>query len=396
MPRLCKKPWLLSYLDYTKNQESPTAFHNWIGLSVLSATIGRNITIPRIKYTLRPNLYVILVAESAKCRKSSALNIGRMLLSKIDVPPLIFAQKITPEALISSLTRANVGNSTYGLLYSTELSVFLSKDALSRGVTSILNDLYDSPSGDWVYHTKGAGRQILSNPTLGMLAATTRSEVGDIIPDAAVGGGFTSRIIFVYQDKPSHEHLFNPETSDGKEIEETTNEIELRKNLVYDLNRIRNEARGDIRFTKEAKKLSLEWYTEEMSKVRDEKLDGYFGRKHDTMFKVAALLSISENSELKIEATHISNALELLADNEKNLGGIIDSMVATKMGSVIEKVYSIIKRRGNISHTDLLQKSWRMANSQELSVILRTLLESNEIVEVLVGKSRCYEVKRNA
>ena len=393
MARLCKKSWLDSYLSYTKNQESPVAFHKWVGLSILSSCVGRSVTIPRIKYTLRPNLYVILVAESAKCRKSSALNIGKSLMEQMEVSPFLFAQKITPEALISALTRANIGNSTYGLLFSTELSVFLSKDALSRGVTSILNDLYDSPSGDWVYHTKGGGKQILSNPTLGMLAATTKSEIGDIIPDAAVGGGFTSRIIFVYQDRPSHEHLFNPETENGKEIEETQYELDIRKSLVYDLNRIRAEARGSIKFTKEAKKVAQEWYSDEMKSVRDEKLDGYFGRKHDIMFKIATLLSVAENSSLRIGASHIEEALDLLEENEKNLSSIIDSVISTKVGSIIEKVHSIIKRRGKMSHSDLLQKCWRLANSQEMSIIIKTLLESKEIDEIIDGRNRYYEIK---
>ena len=364
-----------------------------MGLSILGAAVGRNIVIPRIKYTLRPNLFIILVAGSAKCRKSSALNIGKSILDQMEYPPFVFAQKITPEALISALSRVKSGDSTYGLLFSTELSVFLSKDALSRGVTSLLNDLYDSPNGDWVYHTKGGGRQALSNPTLGMLAATTQSEIGEIIPDAAVGGGFTSRIVFVYQDKPSQIHLFNPETTSGQEIEETQTELEIRRNLVYDLNSIKTEALGPVKFTKEAKQVSLDWYSEELGRIRDEKLDGYFGRKHDIMFKVATLLSVSETSDLYIKDTHIKESLGLLEENERNLGSIIDSVSSTKVGSIIEKVHAVIKRRGRMSHSDLLQKCWRLANSQEMAIIIKTLLESGEINEVIDGRNRYYEIK---
>ena len=392
MARLCKPSWLDNYLRYTQNQESPTAFHKWVGLSILSSAVGRGVIIPRIKYTLRPNLYVILVAESAKCRKSSSLNIGKSIIEGMKKPPFLFAQKITPEALISALTKANIGTSTYGLLFSTELGVFLSKDALSRGVTSILNDLYDSPDGDWVYHTKGGGKQVLVSPTLGMIAATTKSEVGDIIPDAAVGGGFTSRIIFVYQDKPSKIHLFNPETEDGVEVAETQGDLDMRVNLIADLNTVKDEVMGYVKFTKGAKDVAMDWYSGEMRQVRDEKLDGYYGRKHDIMFKVATLLSISEASDLVIRDTHITQALENLEENEKNLGSIIDSVVSTKVGSIIEKVHAVIKRRGTITHSDLLQKCWRLANSQEMAIIIKTLLESKEIEEVIDGRNRYYKI----
>ena len=393
MSRKCSS-WLNAYLSYTQRQESPEAFHVWTAMGILSAIVSENVWIPRIKYSLRPNLYIILVAGSAKCKKSTAVNIGKKLLEGMSTPPLIFAQKITPEALISALSKSTAGKCSYGLLFNTELSVLMNKTALSRDIDSILKDLYDSPFGKWSYHTQSRGEQFLNSPALGMLAATTKMELGNIIPDMSVGGGLTSRIIFVYQDNPRSPYLFNPVNGTGKEIEETKSELSLRRDLIYDLDQIKSEVRGPVQFSKEAKSISEEWYQSELYQVRDERLDGYFARKHDTMFKVASLYSIFENDSRLIEGRHISKALNLFDGLEVKLEGIMDTIFTTQTGSIAEKIFSVIKRKESISHTDLLQKCWRLANAQEVGMIIRTLIEGGEIEEEIEGRKRIYKAKR--
>ncbi len=394
MPRKCKIGWVEEYLEYTYNQESPTAFHEWTAIAMISAAIGRNVWIPRIKYTIYPNLYVILVAASAKCRKTVAVNIGLRLLKAIEKPPLIFAQKITPEALIQALEGSKVDDCSSGLIFSSELSVFLGADAIRSGVIPALTDLYDSPK-EWIYHTRGRGKEVLTNVTLSMLAATTKSDVKDILPQAAVGGGFTSRVIFVYQDKPQRETLFNMEDSDGNELEESVKELRLKSNLIYDLGAIRNTVKGKLKFSKEAKQASLEWYRSEQSQIRDDAIDGYYARKHDTMFKVAAVLSISEGDTQVISKKHITRALDMLGDNEKNLGAIITAVMATSAGTETDKVLSIIGSFDQgILHSELLRKCWRFASSADVSIMLRTLLESKEIEEHVEGMKRLYILKR--
>lgn len=394
MLRKCKTGWVEEYLEYTHNQESPTAFHEWTAIAMISSAIGRNVWIPRIKYTIFPNLYIILVAASAKCRKTVAVNIGLRILKAIENPPLIFAQKITPEALIQALEGAKVDGASSGLIFSSELSVFLGADAIRSGVIPALTDLYDSPK-EWIYHTRGRGKEVLTNVTLSMLAATTKSDVKEILPQAAVGGGFTSRVIFVYQDKPQRETLFNVEDADGNELEETTKELELKSNLIYDLGTIRHTIKGKLKFSKEAKVKSLEWYRAEQSKVRDDAIDGYYARKHDTMFKVAAVLSISEGDNQIIAKKHIIRSLDMLGENEKNLGAIITAVMATSAGTETDKVLSIVGSfEQGILHSDLLRKCWRFASSADVSIMLRTLIESKEIEEEIEGVKRLYRIKK--
>lgn len=386
MARLCQKSWLDAYIEYTANQESPTVFHEWVALCILSAAVGRSIWIPRIKYTIFPNIFVILVAGSAKCKKSTAIKIGEKILKAIEDPPMVFAQRITTEALIEAMTLSKIDGGSSGIVVADELAVFMGAGAKESGIVPLLTTLYDSPE-EWTYHTRSHGKEVLKNVTLTILAGTTRVWLKSAIPADSIAGGFASRIIFVYQDMPNRPILF---------YEETPWEIELRSCLIHDLTLIRKEIKGPLNFSPEAKAIAQKWYEEEWQKVRDEKVDGYFSRKHDTMFKIAGLLSVADSATRIIEPRHIKRALELLSQNEEFMEAILASVVASITGDITEKVLEIIRRSVQISHTELLKKCWRVADSQALSLMVRTLIEGNEIEEVIAtdGKTRLYTVKR--
>lgn len=387
MNRNCPISWIDSYLEYTKNQESPTAFHSWVALSILGAVIGRNVWLRRVKYTIYPNMFVILVAGSARCKKSSSINIGINLLRQLKEPPMLFAQKITNEALIQALEEAKKDDSSSGLICASELSVFMGVDAIRSGIIPTLTDLYDSPK-EWTYHTRGRGKEVLRNVTLSMLAASTKDWLKTAIPVDAVGGGFTSRIVFIFQDEPSKLILFpvdDPQTD------------KLQIALIKDLETIQNMCKGPMTFTPEAIRIATEWYHAEHSKPRESiKLDGYFNRKHDTMFKIATILSIAEKNDLIIDNTHIRRALSLLKENEKALDDVISSVATTVIGETTEKVFELIRQHETISHTKLLQKCWRFAKASEISDMLQTLIEGGEIKQELStnNKLRFYTVLR--
>ena len=385
MPRLCKFSWVDTYIDYTRNQESPTAFHEWASLCLLSAAVGRNVWIPRIKYTIFPNIFVILVAGSAKCKKSTAIKIGERILKAVENPPMIFAQRITTEALIEAMGDAKVEGGSAGIIVADELSVFMGVGAKESGIIPLLTTLYDSPE-EWVYHTRARGKETLKNVTLTILAGTTKVWLKCAVPADSVAGGFASRIIFVYQEMPNRPILF---------YEETPEEIETRRLLINDLSIIRKELKGPMTFSPEAMRVAQEWYEGEWFKVRDEKVDGYFSRKHDTMFKIAALLSVAESSIRVIEAGHIKRALALLEENEQYMEAIVASVISSAVGDTTEKILEIIRRERGITHADLLKKCWRYADSQTMALMVRTLIEGNEIDEIVASdnKTRVYKVK---
>ena len=381
MPRRCKN-WLTSYLEYTSEQESPEEFHRWTSMMVLSATLGRHIYMDRGYYTIYPNLYVVLVAGSAKCRKSVSSHIGVGLLNELTNKPMVFSQKITNEALIQALMDAKIDGSSCGVIYASELSVFMGSDAIGTGLIPTLTDLYDSPK-KWSYHTRTRGIEVLENVSLCLFGASTIDWLRTSIPAGAVGGGFTSRVIFIYQEKARKPILF-PKRAVGFQ--------KMHEDLMTDLNHIRTQ-RGLMELTPEAVTLAEKWYAGELARPRDSHMEGYFGRKHDTMFKLAMLLSIADSDERIITVEHINQALELLGANEENLLKIMSTVTSTEIGDMSDKMLTIIRKGGKMSHADLLKKCWRMGNAVELSQHIATLVEAGEVIQTLSedNRTRTYE-----
>lgn len=376
MPRKCKN-WLEAYLEYTSEQESPIEFHRWTGIAVLSATLGRHIYMDRGYYTIYPNIYVVLVAGSAKCRKSVSSHIGVDFINELKQRPMVFSQKITNEALIKALLDAKIDGQSCGLIYASELSVFMGKDAIGSGLIPTLTDLYDSPR-KWSYHTRTRGIEILENVSLCMLGASTMDWLRTAIPADAVGGGFTSRIIFIYQDKIGRSMLFPRKKAHFEQ---------LKKDMIEDLNHIRTQ-RGPMDLTPEAMAMAEKWYNDEMSKVHDARLEGYFGRKHDTMFKIAMCLSLASTDDRWVTAEHIDKALTLLKDNEASLGHIMATVTATEIGEKTGKILAIINKHEKLTHTELLKACWRVGPAIEIAEHIKTLIEAGEISQHLENDNR--------
>ena len=68
-----------------------------------------------------------------------------------------------------------------------------------KNMVECLTDLYDTHEV-WEYKTKGAGKDEIYGPCLGVFAATTPSWVTNNLPYEAIGDGFFSRIVVVTGD----------------------------------------------------------------------------------------------------------------------------------------------------------------------------------------------------
>ena len=101
------------------------------------------------------------------------------------------------------------------------------------------------------------------------------------------------------------------------------------------------------------------------------------------MFKVATILSVAEGDSLTIEKRHISKALELMERNERYLNTVMESVTATSFGGNTDKIFQMIRKFRNISHTSLLQKCWRYATATELAEMTSTLVDSGEVTQYL-------------
>jgi hypothetical protein len=101
--RRCKEGMMEAYMNYAFYQESPSDFHLWVLISMLATAMGRNCFVSMGMWETYPNLYIILVGESAITHKSTAIKMGMKPFREAlpDSPAL--SQKMSPEALIHTL-----------------------------------------------------------------------------------------------------------------------------------------------------------------------------------------------------------------------------------------------------------------------------------------------------
>lgn len=380
--RKIKDSWITEYLRFTKGQESPTTFHLWVAISVIASALERSVFLDRAYYTLYPNLYVVLVADSEVCMKTTAADIGMdLLISKqIENRPCVFAQKITPEALVSALCNecavdeaGVVFKNAAAVIYAEELSVFLGKEAYASGMVSILTSLYGCRDV-WEYETIGRGKDIAYNTCINLLGASTPEWLRMSIPVDAVGGGFTSRIIFVYQDATDREFA-HPEK--GSE------EAEMEKNLLHDLSLIRR-LRGEFKFTPEAKDMYTKWYRG----YRQAQMDGktVTVRKKDLILKIGMVMSAAEGDTLLITEENLSKATRVLDENEKFLPEAMRILSSTPIGVEANKVATIIRKHPKgIMHDELMRATMYSLDKTKLTEIIGTLASAKVITVHLIG-----------
>jgi len=381
--RQIKDSLIDEYLRYTAGQESPELFHVWVMLVMIASVLERDVYLNRAYYKIFPNLYVILVAGTAKCHKSVSINMGvNGVLPELDDPPKVFAQKITNERLIqflsnqaeveSDVVEDRVQFTASGLIAATELSTFLGRTAMDSGIITTLTDLYDSPD-EWRYETKTAGTNVLQNTCINMIGASTGKWLRTAIPSEAVGGGFISRSIFVYQDQPKRLIPF-PEDEIPEDIST------IRERIINDLNHI-NQLEGEMKLTPEAKHWYTEWYEKDAERTAQHHESNFFTRWSESILKVAMLLSVSERDDLVITVPDFKKADLILEQVRASISPVIDTMTIEDSEMATQKVKGIIKRRGKIKHQTLVRYASKYVKVEGLKSIIETLEEAG-IVQV--------------
>ena len=370
-------------MEYTRETESPDAYHFWTAASILSAATKRQVFFQMNQFQIYPNLYVILVGPSG-ARKSIATGIGISLAMSAGLRK--FSDKITGAALIKDLTNVtekHVSESEIQLcspiiIYSSELGVFMGPDAYGSGVIADLTDLYDCP-GKWEKKTISRDSETIIAPYVTMLAATTPQTLKDCIPTGAVGQGFTSRILFIWAAGRRKRVPIPPW---GVEYES------LKKLLIKDLETI-STLRGCFQLTPDGLSAYQEFYMgcpEPEDQFDDEKLRGYASRKAVHLLKIAMVLSIASRNDLTITDKEISGGLDALRWMESGLANVFAGHGGSHSSQDIVRVFQQIlsSKNSTITQPELTKRNYSHLSSAELSVVLDTLKQAGAIVETLL------------
>lgn len=370
--------WLNNYLKYTENSESPISYHTWCGLSVIAGALQRRVYLRwGLGRVIYPNLYIVLIGPSGRTRKGVAIGIAKEFLK--NVPGIT----VTPEsssgrqAMILAMKRAltNFQDPSNGKIkfhcavtaFSEELSVFLGQGDIAY--LSNLTDWYDSKD-DWEYETVGRGKDSLQGLCLNMLGGTAPDWIQSMIPQEALGGGFTSRIIFIVEEakrKIVPEYFQTPE------------EVELGQKLTRDLERI-SQLAGEVKFTDDAKQLYIDWYIEQDTAlsagrpaISDPRFAGYCERRATHLQKLMIICSAGRGDDLLIQPEDFHEAMDLLTSAEETMPKTFGGLGKARLSDETDIILNYIKKVGITTRKALMQKFYRDVDPQTLANIEATM-----------------------
>ena len=340
--------WLEGYVKYTRALEAPTAFHFWAGVATLAGALRRQVWIDQLHFQWTPNFYIVFVAPPGVVAKSTTEKVGMRLLKQ--VPRVNFGpQSMTWQALTADLAAARQTFQYRGEAHHmsaltiavSELGTFLRPD--DQALVDTLVDMWDGQLGEWGHSTKTQGKTIIVNPWMNIIGATTPAWLEANFPDVMIGGGLTSRIIFLFADKKRHFRAY-PGLSD-----ERPTMLKEEMALVHDL-KIIADMKGEYKLTEEAVKWGEAWYKQHWE-TRDramssERFNGWYARKQTHMHKLAMVLAASRSDKLEIDLETLLLAQSYIDGLEKKMLKVFDSIGVAPTAKHTNAILPLIKPYG--------------------------------------------------
>lgn len=380
--------WLESFMEYASFGEAPYNTLFWTGVSTVAGVLQRRVWLDMGYFQWIPNFYIILVAPPGIISKSTTANIGMNLLRKIE-GVRFGPDVVTWPALVSAMAdaREEFCNPSTGE-YIPQCAITIASDEFGnflnpqdREMVDILVALWDGKRGTFDKMTKTSGNDQIINPWINIIACTTPAWISGNFPEYMIGGGFTSRCIFVYAEE-KRQFVAYPKLNLPAEWHE------MQTNLIHDLE-VMQQLAGEIELSKEAYAWGTDWYAHHWDN-RPENLDtdqfaGYLARKQTHMHKLAMILTASRSNSLIIERSHLEEAHERITTLEADMPRVFQRIGQTPVTRGAGDIRDIVHACGSISKSDLFRKVFRTLSYDDFSAALTACVSANYISQMQKG-----------
>jgi hypothetical protein len=347
------KDWIPAFLDNVGIVEAPRLMLFWCGVSAIAGALRKKVWLDFKRYQWTPNFFIILVAPPGVVSKSSTADLAMDLLKA--VPGIKFGPDIvTWPALVSAFANANesfqLGEDWYPMsaitLCASELGNLI--NPYDKDMVNLYINLWDGRKG-LEKVTKMSGNDSVESPWINMLGCTTPHWIADNMPAATVGGGFTSRCVFVYAEQKENFVSYGDEAV-------ASDYDEGKKKLIHDLEYISMNLCGEYKLEPDARAWGKVWYEEfwtvKAKELSGEVLDGYLARKQTHMHKLAMVLAASQRDKLIITKDDLQLADTLLTNTEKDLKKVFSRIGKTEESLHADQFITLVRRRKAISYTE--------------------------------------------
>lgn len=348
--------WIRAYVKYASVTEAPRRMHFWSGVGAIAGALRRKVWIDMKRFVWTPSFYIVYVAPPGIVAKSTTADIAMDLLRQ--VPGIKFGpNNITWQSLVTAFAAASESfqyppdsgdwhpMSPVNFVASELGSLINFQD---RDMVNLLIELWDGKK-KYEKKTKMSGDDTIESPWINIQGCTTPHFIADTMPQATIGGGFSSRCVFLYADEKEKFVAYVDEViQEGDE--------QMREDLIHDLEHISMNLCGPFTITPEAREWGREWYEafwmSAKERMDDQMLEGYAARKQTHMHKLAMVLSASHRDDLVIDAFTLQLANAMLEDIEAEMPKVFSRIGRTEQSLQAEKFVQMIVRKGKVYYDE--------------------------------------------
>lgn len=390
------KHWLKGYVEYTKHLEAPDTFHLWAGVATIAGALRGKCWIDMGYFKWKPNFFVVFVAPPGVVSKSTTVGVGMSMLREIE--GIHFGpDSATWQALTNSFAEStemfDLGDGTLMpmsaiTIAASELGTFL--DPHNREMIDVMVDLWDGRDVPWKRSTKGEGDSTIANPWLNFIGCTTPAWIEGNFPEYAIGGGFTSRTVFVYAENKRHLEAY-PKRVMSKEFDA------LRQALVEDLREI-SSVTGEFLLTPDAVKWGIKWYHDHWqakhSHLAGDRFGGYIARKQTHIHKLAMVMSAAQRNDRSITAEDLYISSELVSSLEHNLPSVFNRISDNREAKYSAAVFAVIRTERTIRKQVLWQKVYHLMSAEQFEAALGGVIKAGYAIARQDGNDFVLSITR--
>ena len=376
--------FIKSFLQYTEHYESPTAFWKWSAYATIAAILRDSIYISQMDKKLYPNIYVLIMADSAVQRKDLPVELSTLFVSKISNTKVINGRS-SIQAILDELAKA--GHNDQGIMLKGGSALF-SASELSANIVNdpeainILTDIYGFKE-NYVSRLRSGGFHI-KNVCFTMLAASNKELLIPFFDNKAVYGGLLGRTFLILPDEfRAGNSLWNTH----KRPFEFEDLLKMLANIAM--------LRGEMYVEESAKAEYDNWYLP-FRKSYEKKPDksGVAGRIHTSVLKVAMINAVNQTLELVLRKTHIEEAINdclQLMNNYSQLTMSSGKSPNAEVGAII--LTEIIEAPDHtLSKRKLLQKHWNDFDNETMDKVINTLVTAGFVMQSVENNDIVYKL----
>ncbi|HEY0725846.1 MAG TPA: DUF3987 domain-containing protein, partial [Pyrinomonadaceae bacterium] len=233
----------------------------------------------------------------------------------------------------------------------SELGTFLKID--DSALVDVLVDLWDGQLTAWAHNTRTSGQVDIRNPWLNIIGCTTPAWLKEHFPEHLIGGGLTSRVVFVYGDT-KRKLVAYPD-----ELIQDAAYADMEQKLLHDLREIAS-MQGPFTIDAAGRTWGRDWYAKHWTgggtTVSGDRYGGYIARKQTHIHKLAIICAAARSNNLVITDVHLREAEALLNVVEPHMRRVFESVGLVDEARHSHELMAFVRANGWMT-TDSL---WRL------------------------------------